>query len=138
MRGFLILTILLAFPALEIFTLVRLADLYGWWMLAWLLFTALWGVLLIREAGLSAPLRLLGALQSGQSLGRSLWYGFVPVIAGVLLVFPGVISDALAMLLLLLPLGERRTAPPPRAANDEVIEGEWRRTDDPPSRDLLR
>lgn len=128
MRGFLILAILLAFPVLEIFTLVQLADRIGWWLLAWLLFTALWGVLLIREAGMSAPLRLLAALQSGQTLGVSLWYGFVPVAAGILLVLPGIISDVLAVLLLLLPLKGRKDLP--RAANDEVIEGEWRQADD--------
>ncbi len=137
MRGFLILSILLAFPVLEIFTLVQLADSFGWWVLAWVLFAGLWGVLLMREAGMSAPLRLLAALQSGQTLGVSLWYGFIPVIAGALLVFPGVISDVLAMVLLLLPLSGRK-ATPPRAANDDVIEGEWRRTDDTADRDKLR
>jgi UPF0716 protein FxsA len=137
MRGFLILSILLAFPVLEIFTLVQLADSYGWWVLVWVLFAGLWGVLLMREAGLSAPLRLLAALQSGQTLGVSLWYGFIPVIAGALLVFPGVISDILAILLLLLPLSGRKSTPP-RAANDDVIEGEWRRTDDTTDRDKLR
>lgn len=136
MRGFLILAILLAFPVLEIFTLVQLGDRFGWWVLAWVLFTALWGILLIREAGMSAPLRLLAALQSGRNLGASLWYGFVPVAAGLLLVFPGVISDALAVLLLLAPLPKIDT--PPQAANDDVIEGEWHRTDEAPDRDKLR
>ncbi|MBS4098649.1 MAG: FxsA family protein [Sulfuricella sp.] len=136
MRGFLILAILLAFPTLEIFTLMQLANRFGWWLLAWLLFAALWGVLLIREAGLNAPLRLLAALQSGHPLGVALLHGFVPVAAGILLIFPGVISDALAMLLLLLPLSGRKAMPP--AANDDVIEGEWHRTDEPSNHDRLR
>lgn len=133
MRGILILAILLAFPVLEIFTLVRLADWAGWWLLGWLLLAGAVGVALLRDAGFGAPLRLMAALQSGQSLGMSLWYGFVPFAAGVLLIFPGVISDALALILLLLPLpGGRRAIPP--AANDEVIEGEWRKMDEPPDR----
>lgn len=133
MRGILTLTILLAFPVLEIFTLVRLADWAGWWLLGWLLLAALIGIALLSEAGVDAPVRLLEALHSGQTLGASLWYGFVPFIAGVLLIFPGVISDALALLLLLLPLPARRGGRPP-AANDEAIEGEWRKLDEPPDR----
>ncbi len=133
MRGILILAILLAFPVLEIFTLVRLADWAGWWLLGWLLLAALVGIVLLSDAGVDAPVRLLEALHSGQTLGASLWYGFVPFIAGVLLIFPGVVSDALALLLLLLPLPARRGGMPP-AANDEVIEGEWRKMDEPPDR----
>lgn len=128
MRGFLLLAILLGFPVLEIFTLVRLADVVGWWLLPWLLLAALVGWLLLRDAGFAAPARLLAALQSGQSLGASLWYGFVPLIAGILLIFPGVISDAIALVLLLLSPPTRRKAPPPQ--EDGVIEGEWRKMDE--------
>lgn len=127
MRGFLILVILLGFPVLEIFTLVRLADVIGWWLLVWLLFAAIAGWSLLREAGFAAPARLLLALQSGQTLGVSLLYGFVPVIAGILLIFPGVISDVIALILLLLSPPGRRKAPPPQ--DDGVIEGEWRKMD---------
>jgi UPF0716 protein FxsA len=134
MRGFLILAILLAFPVLEIFTLVQVADIIGWWLLLlWLLIAALIGGRLLRGVGLDAPARLLAALQSGQSLGASLWYGFIPFIAGILLIFPGVISDVIALILLLIPV--RRSGMPP-AANDEVIEGEWHEVDD--NRDRLQ
>lgn len=128
MRNFLILVILLGFPVLEIFTLVQLADVIGWWLLLWLLSAALAGGLLLREAGFAAPARLLLALQSGQSLGVSLWYGFVPFIAGILLIFPGVISDAIALVLLLMSPPTRHKAPPPQ--DDGVIEGEWRKMDE--------
>jgi UPF0716 protein FxsA len=133
MRGFLILAILLAFPVLEIFTLVKVAGIIGWWLLAWLLVAALLGGWLLRGAGLGAPARLLVALQSGQSLGASLWYGFIPFIAGILLIFPGIISDVIALLLLLIPVPQRGVPP---AANDEVIEGEWHEVDN--NRDRLQ
>jgi UPF0716 protein FxsA len=128
MRGFLLLVILLGFPVLEIFTLVQLAGVIGWWLLLWLLFAALAGWLLLRDAGFAAPARLLASLQSGQSLGASLWYGFVPFIAGILLIFPGVISDVIALVLLLLSPPTRRKAPPYQ--EDGVIEGEWRKMDE--------
>lgn len=48
--------------------------------------------------------------------------GFRTVMAGLLLIFPGVVSDFLALILLLLPY-PKATMPP--AANDDVIDGEW-------------
>lgn len=132
MRGLLVLTILLAFPVLEIFTLVRLADLVGWWLLVWLLLAGGLGISLVRDAGFGAPLRLLAALQSGKSLGASLFYGFIPLLAGILLIFPGVVSDAVAFILLLLQVSAPRQTPPASkdGAEDGVIEGEWRQVDE--------
>lgn len=128
MRVFLILAILLGFPVLEIFTLVRLADVVGWWLLPWLLFAALAGWGLLREAGFAAPARLLLALRSGQSLGASLWFGLMPFVAGILLIFPGVISDVIALLLLLFSQPIRNKTPHP--PEDGVIEGEWRKVEE--------
>ncbi|MEW6590376.1 MAG: FxsA family protein, partial [Pseudomonadota bacterium] len=48
------------------------------------------------------------------------------LLAGGLLVFPGFLSDALALGLLLMPGTWRR----PRAANDDILEGEFRREHD--------
>lgn len=128
MRGFLILAILLGFPVLEIFTLVRLADVVGWWLLPWLLCAALAGWWLLRKAGFVATHRLLQAVQSGQPMVACILYGFTPYVAGVLLIFPGVISDVIALLLLLLSPPTRRETPPPQ--EDGMIEGEWRKMDD--------
>lgn len=124
MRTLLILLILLGFPALEIYVLAQLAGTVGWWLLPWLLSSAMVGGWLVRQAGAMLPLRLLAALQSGHSLSFSLLIGFRTVLAGLLLILPGVISDFLALLLLLLP-HPRVTMPP--AANDDVIDGEWTR-----------
>lgn len=127
MRGFLILAILLGFPVLEIFTLMRLADAVGWWLLPWLLCAALAGWWLLRKANFIATGRLLQALQSGQPLGAWILYGCIPYVAGVLLIFPGVISDVIALLLLLLSPPTRRETSPRQ--EDGVIEGEWRKMD---------
>lgn len=103
MRTLLILLILLGFPALEIYVLAKLAGTVGWWLLPWLLSSAMVGGWLVREAGAMLPLRLFAALQAGHSLSFSLLIGFRTVLAGLLLIFPGVISDFLALILLLLP-----------------------------------
>ena len=122
MRTLLILLILLGFPALEIYVLAKLAGTAGWWLLPWLLSGAVVGGWLVREAGAMLPLRLLAAMQSGHSLSFSLLIGFRTVLAGLLLIFPGVVSDFLALILLLLP---HPKATMPTAANDDVIDGEW-------------
>ena len=124
MRTLLILLILLGFPALEIYVLTKLAGTVGWWLLPWLLSSAIVGGWLVREAGAMLPLRLFAALQSGHSLSFSLLIGFRTVLAGLLLIFPGVVSDFLALILLLLPHPKVTL---PTAANDDVIDGEWKR-----------
>ncbi|MHB1291664.1 MAG: FxsA family protein [Sulfuricella sp.] len=127
MRTLLILLILLGFPALEIYVLAKLAGTVGWWLLPWLLSSAIVGGWLVREAGAMVPLRLFAALQSGHSLSFSLLIGFRTVLAGLLLIFPGVVSDFLALILLLLP---HPKATMPTAANDDVIDGEWKRVNE--------
>lgn len=127
MRGFLILFILLGFPALEIYVMVRLSDTIGWWLLPWLLSSAVLGGWLVREAGAMVPLKLFAALQSGHSPILALLFSFRTVLAGLLLIFPGVVSDFIALILLLLPGPKIRA---PAAANDEVIEGEWTRVNE--------
>lgn len=123
MRAFLILAILLGFPAVEIFSLIRLSELIGWWWLAWVLADVVVGWSLVRAGGVELPLRLFAALQSGHSLSLALLDGFRTVLAGLLLIFPGLFSDLLAVILLLLP----RPRPRAPSVDDGVIEGEWRR-----------
>jgi UPF0716 protein FxsA len=123
--GFVFLLVVLGFPALEIYTLFRVADLIGWWLLAWLLFSALIGWMLIKEESLAVFGRLAVAMQSSQSPVAALWDSGRTMLAGLLLIIPGVLSDALALILLLLP---NKTGRPVagRATDDNVIEGEVR------------
>jgi UPF0716 protein FxsA len=125
MRPFLLLFILLGFPVLEIFSLIRLSELIGWWWLAWVLVDVVLGVALIRAGGFEMPVRLFAALNGSQSPTLALFDSFRTVLAGLLLIFPGLFSDLLALVLLLLPRPRVRAARGP--ADDGVIEGEWRR-----------
>jgi UPF0716 protein FxsA len=131
MYGFLILIILLGFPTLEIFLLVRLAELAGWWLGAWLLMAALAGWALIRgEDAAAIPARLIQGLQSGHPPSLAMLFSLRYLLAGLLLIFPGVISDALALILLLLPRPPARRKRGTASAGGRVIEGEWRREDE--------
>jgi UPF0716 protein FxsA len=128
----LIFAILLAFPFIELYVLIRLASEYGWWVALYLLATASAGWMLIQEEKLAVFGRLLQIVQTGQHPVVALLSSARTLLAGVLLIFPGVISDIFAILLLLIPMPSNRTPPPPpnrTAANDDIIEGEWTRED---------
>jgi len=127
----LVLVIVLAFPFAELYVLVQLATAYGWWLALYLLCAAITGWALIRKQKLTIFGRMLQIVQTDQHPVLTVLASARLVLVGALLIFPGLISDVIAVLLLLIPIpsttipaATRRTA-----ANDEVIEGEWRRED---------
>lgn len=132
----LLIGILMGFPLLEGAVLYALASGpsgHGGWVLAWLLFAFIGGVVLIKEARFSLITRLAGAFSQGQFSLAALIDSFRTVIAGLLLIFPGIISDVMALVLLLLPIREPafqhagRSAYASRLRPDGAIEGEFRR-----------
>jgi UPF0716 protein FxsA len=121
----LLLAILLGFPLLEITVLVRLAETHGWWVLGWVVLSACAGLALLKEARFALVARLGAALAAGQFSIAAFVDSGRTVLAGLLLIFPGIISDFLALTLLLLP-----RAVPERVnvrANRTVIDGQYRR-----------
>src|SRR5512143_4353149 len=131
-----IVLLLLSFPVLEAIGIFWMADAIGGWVLLWLLLDVVAGAALIRVERAAWGPRLLFSLQSGAHPLASLFASGRILLAGGLLVFPGFISDAVALVLLLIPgtWGKRRRQDPLRAANDDVLEGEFKREPD----DLLR
>lgn len=121
----------LSFPILEAVGIVWLAKQIGWWVVVGLVVAAVAGLVLIRFERAAWSMRLLSTLRSGNPLGASLFASGRVLIAGGLLLFPGFLSDILAVVILLLP-GTRikRPSAVPRAANDDVLEGEFRREGD--------
>lgn len=121
----------LSFPLLETLGIFWIASAIGWWVIVWLAVAGLAGLTLIRFERAAWSLRLLSTLRSGEPVGASLFASGRVLIAGVLLLFPGILSDIIAVILLVLP-GTRlkRPASIPRAANDEILEGEFRREHD--------
>jgi len=130
-----IVLLLLSFPVLEAIGSFWVAHAIGSWVLLLLLLAAVAGIMLIRiERAVWGP-RLLFSLQSGAHPLASLFASGRILLAGGLLVFPGFISDAIALVLLLIPgTWAGRKADPMRPANDDVLEGEFKREPD----DLLR
>jgi UPF0716 protein FxsA len=122
--------ILLGFPLLEAVVLVRLSETLGWWVLAWVVLAACAGMALIKEARFAMLARLAAGFAEGNFAIAALTDSARTVLAGILLIFPGVVSDLIALTLLLLP-GPRVVATRSavrRRAHATLIEGEFRRT----------
>jgi UPF0716 protein FxsA len=148
-----IVLLLLSFPVLEAIGIFWAASAIGAWVLLWLLLAAVIGIMLIRVERVAWGARLLFSIQSGAYPLSALFASGRILLAGGLLVFPGFISDAIALVLLLIPgTWSRRKADPLRPANDDMpppgagprwgdvdtssktIDGEFKREPD----DLLR
>src|SRR5690349_24233775 len=93
----------LGFPLLEAVVLVRLSESLGWWVLAWVVLAACAGMALIKEARFAMLARLAAGFSQGRFAIAALTDSARTVIAGFLLIFPGVVSDLIALTLLLLP-----------------------------------
>lgn len=100
-----IILLFAAFPLVEIGLLIRLGRVIGiGWLAVIIIGTALLGTYVIRRVGLSVFERALSRLGSERKGVSPLFDGFVQVLAGVLLIFPGVISDAIGLTLLVPPV----------------------------------
>lgn len=133
--------IALAFPLLELYGIVTVWHWIGAWTLLWLLASALAGIALIATEQRTFMPRMVGAMMGGEHPFAALKGIGLRFMAGVLLLFPGFFSDILAGAFLLVALFQPAPAKPRwddgpevgrgpgKAANDDVIEGEFRRMD---------
>ena len=130
-----IVLLLLSFPVLEAIGIFWVAARIGGWVIVWLLLSLIAGAALIRFERVAWGARMLFSMQSGANPLTSLFASGRVLLAGGLLIFPGFISDIAAVVLLLIPgTWTRRRNDPLRPANDEVLEGEFKREPD----DLLK
>ncbi len=123
---FALLAILLGFPFVEIGLLVHMAETHGWWVLGWVVLSACAGFALLKEARFALVARIGAAIAVGRFPIAALVDSARTVVAGLFLIFPGIISDFIAITLLLLP---RPAWTDPAAARSfgNVIDGQFRR-----------
>jgi UPF0716 protein FxsA len=136
---------LLLLPAMELAAFVAVAVAIGLgWAVLLLLFGSFCGLLLLRYGGGSHIARVRAAV-NGRSFpaleadGR----GGLVILSGILLLIPGFITDAVAVLLLALPalraamaaLGVKQPSPPPPNGVLDLEPEQWRRVPDPQLRD---
>lgn len=128
-----LMLILLAFPIAEIWILVSLMQQYGWWVVLYLVVVAALGLQLIRDEKLLFSGRMMQSLTQGGNPMKAMFGSARNIFAGVLLIIPGVMTDVIAAVLLLIPISNKAQKTPSyqseKAANDDVIEGEFHRED---------
>ena len=97
--------IVFLYPWLELWSLLALGSRTSAGMaLLWVLGAGVLGVMLIRVAGAQTLGQLRTAQQSGSLQAQLLQDHVALAIVGLLLLIPGMVSDALAVLLLIRPL----------------------------------
>jgi UPF0716 protein FxsA len=146
----LVAILLILAPLIEIWIMIDIGSVIGagWTILA-IVATALLGMALVRYQGLGVYLRLQQTAERGELPAMEMLEGLALLISGLLLLFPGFVTDTLGFLLLVPPLrrwavlhllrrqfvvpGAGRAQPSPGpgdARHGQVIEGRSRRLDD--------
>ena len=130
---FVVLAILLAFPAADLYVTSRLARWTGVPLWIWLAGSFLAGLLLLRNQRIQFRARTVAALHGEQSILRGVLDSGRKVLAAFLLILPGIVSDLMALVLLALPMNVgRRLDPQPQYAGQmgrDAIDGDYRRID---------
>ncbi len=91
-------------PLTELVLLLWLADKTSWWFTLWLvIFTGVLGAWLARREGLRCWLEIQKRIDRGELPTDSLLEGVMILVAGAVLVTPGVLTDILGFSLLVPP-----------------------------------
>lgn len=139
--GWAIALALLGIPLIEVALFIVVGGAIGLWpTIGLVVLTAIIGTTLIRLQGLAVLAQARVKLDRGEPPVGDMFHAMGLVIAGVLLLTPGFLTDALGFLLLVPAVrtmigrflwvrfgGERRPGPP-----DDVIDGEFTRVDPAP------
>jgi UPF0716 protein FxsA len=131
---FVVLLIVLSFPVLDVLVTMRFARWTGVPTLVWLAASALAGMALLRHERVAFRARTLAALRGDRPLLRGQLDSARKVLAALLLIVPGIVSDLLALLLLMLPFNlgtpfATQTASFGRGLGRDALDGEFRRVD---------
>ena len=126
---FVVLFILLSFPVIDLMVTLRFARWTGVPAFVWILVSAAVGTLLLRHERGGFRARTLGALRGDQPLMRGLVDSGRKVLAAMLFILPGILSDLLAIALLLLPinLGRQLAAQAAGGGFGDSLDGDYRR-----------
>ncbi|HEY5310441.1 MAG TPA: FxsA family protein [Casimicrobiaceae bacterium] len=132
---FVILAIVLAFPLADLYLTARIARWTGVPLWLWLAGSFVAGALLLHHERNEFRMKTVAALHGGQPVLRGLLDSGRRVLAGFLLILPGIASDIIALLLLALPLnlgGSVRPIPAAAGVSQgrgefDAIDGDYRR-----------
>jgi len=92
--------LLLVIPVLEIAVFILVGNLIGLWpTLALVVVTAIGGSILLKQQGIGTLNRIQSEMAAGRVPGRELVDGVMILAAGILLLTPGLVTDAIGFLL---------------------------------------
>jgi UPF0716 protein FxsA len=126
---------IVAILLIEIALFVTLGGAIGLWLtLAWVLLTAVIGFMLLKGVAMMGAHQLTaGVRQNMRDPSSPLAHRVLVGVAGLLLLLPGFLTDALGLLLLLPPVRRvlirfvaARVTAASVAARTDVFEGQWR------------
>ncbi len=130
---FILLVIVLGFPLIDLYATVRFARWTGVPVWGWLLMSFIAGAYLLRNERMAFRANTIAAMHGEQPLLRGLVDSGRKVLAGVLFMLPGILSDLIALVLLALPLNlgrefaGRTVAAGHFGASGKAIDGEYHR-----------
>lgn len=97
----LLIALFIVFPIVEILVLVQFGQSFGfWWTVLLILSTGIAGTLVLQHQGFQVMNRTMEALSAGRPPIGPVVDGAFIMLAGVLLITPGIISDVMGALLL--------------------------------------
>lgn len=103
--GLLWLVVLVAVPVLELWVFVQVSNAIGFgWALLAAIGVSLGGAWLVKHQGLAVGRRFQERLARGEAPDKEVADGAILLVAGLLLLFPGFVTGALGLLLLLPPV----------------------------------
>ena len=92
-------------PLLELWLLFQLSGLFGFWTtIAVVLLTGMAGAALAKWQGFLTMFRIQSDLRAGKMPAKAMGDGVLILVAGVLLITPGVLTDIFGLSLLLPPV----------------------------------
>jgi UPF0716 protein FxsA len=135
-----LLLLLIGIPVIELYVLIEVGSGIGAFPTVWLVvFTAALGIWLVRRQGLSVLARVRASVERDEPPALELAEGALLLLAGLALLIPGFVTDAVGFLLLVPPLRRHLVLTwvsraqahgrGPRPDGPRVIEGDWRRED---------
>ena len=95
---------LITLPFFEIWGLFKLGAEYGWWFFGYIVVMAILGWQLIQDEKMMVITKLVAMMSQGGNLISGILGSAKNLLAGALFLFPGVITDLIGIVLLLIPV----------------------------------
>ena len=124
-----LLLILLGFPALDIYVTIQFAAWTGIPVWFWLGAGMVGGWVLLRNERVTFRAKTHAALSGQAPLLSSLLDSGRKVLAGILFILPGIVTDIAALALLALPINLTGRLQTQASGGGKVMDGEYRRVD---------